>query len=315
MTVLTPTSYQLSATLQAWLISLTANEVFCIVNATERQGIEAWRQLGKRFDLQTDARVALLLISLVAFKLGKGQDVQLELVRWESMLLSLECDHAGKLSPTIRRALLLSILPTALQPRILEHVDRLADYDQVRDKVVSLVQTQRNPDAMDTNMVYGEDNEAVEEAAEGCTEEEEAMGLAALADVVCRRCNKRGHFARNSKTPPPAFSPAGKSKGKGTKSMSTYGGRGGAAPLGPLCPGCGKLNHTKEKCWGLHPELAPPKNRTKDLGSVIRVCAIEVVESSKSPSPSSSSGSGDKLLEHISQYPTEKFKHRATMIY
>ena len=55
---------------------------------------------------------------------------------------------------------------------------------------------------MDTNMVYGEDDEAAEEAAEGYTEEEEAMDLAALADVVCRKCNKKGHFARSCKVPP-----------------------------------------------------------------------------------------------------------------
>ena len=78
---MTPTLQQLSATLQARLISVTAKEASAIVNATEGQGIEAWRQLGKRFDPQTDARFALLLISLVSFKIVKGQDVQSELVR------------------------------------------------------------------------------------------------------------------------------------------------------------------------------------------------------------------------------------------
>ena len=66
----------------------------------------------------------------------KGEDVQSELVSWETMLLSLERDHAEQLSPTIRRALLLNILPSALQPRILEHLDRLVDYAQVREKAV-----------------------------------------------------------------------------------------------------------------------------------------------------------------------------------
>ena len=157
------------------------------------------------------------LISLVSFKIGKGQGVPSELARWETMLLSLERDHAEKLSPKIRRGLLLNILLSSLQPRILEHLNRLVDYAQVREKVVSLVQMQRNPDAMDTNMVYGEDDEVTEGTAEGYTVEEEAMDLAALAEVVCRRCNKKGYFARNCKSPPPAFSPAGKSKDKDTR--------------------------------------------------------------------------------------------------
>ena len=140
-TELTPTRQQLSATLWARLVGHTMKEAFSIVNTTEGQGIEAWRQLVKRFDPQTDARFALLLIALVSFKIGAKQDVQSELVRWETMLLSLERDHAEKLSPKIRRALLLNILPKWLQDRILEHLDRLIDYAQVREKIVSLLQT------------------------------------------------------------------------------------------------------------------------------------------------------------------------------
>ena len=90
------------------------------------------------------------------------------------MLLSLERDHAEKLSPKIRRALLLNILPSTLQSRILEHLDRLVDYAQVREKVVSLVHMQRNSDAMDTNIVYDDEDQA-EEPSEGYTDEEEAM--------------------------------------------------------------------------------------------------------------------------------------------
>ena len=52
---------QLSATLQARLISLTFKEAFSIVNACEGQGVEAWRQLVKRYDPRTDVRFANLV--------------------------------------------------------------------------------------------------------------------------------------------------------------------------------------------------------------------------------------------------------------
>ena len=107
------------------------------------------------------------------------------------MLLSPERGHVERLGPKIRRALLLNTLPAPLQPRLLEHLDRLVDYGQVREKVVSLVQMQRSPDAMGCSQVYGEEEEEMVPGANGYTEEEEAMGLAALADVVCRRCNKK----------------------------------------------------------------------------------------------------------------------------
>ena len=204
-----------------------------------------------RFDPQTDARFALLLISVVSYKIGAKQDVQSGLVKWETLLLSLERDHNEKLSPKIRRALLLNILPNVLQPRLLEHLDRLLDYKQVREKIVSLVQSTRNPDAMDCRLVDSgfqpvqSDDE--EEVAEGYTEEEEAMDLAALADIVCRRCNKKGHVARNCKMAPPR---GGRPPQK-TRFLSSYSGpsttsRPPAAGGKLTCPTCRIVGHVKE---------------------------------------------------------------------
>ena len=87
--ILTPTMQQLSATLQARLITLTSKEAFSIVNACEGQGIGAWTQLVKRYDPQTDARFANLVYGLISFRVSKGQDVQTEMVKWEAMLPAL----------------------------------------------------------------------------------------------------------------------------------------------------------------------------------------------------------------------------------
>ena len=260
---LSSTQQQMSARLQSRLISVTGKEAFAIVRAAEGQGVEAWRQLGMRFDPQTDARFALLLIALVTYKMGGKQDVQSGIVKWETMLLSLERDHSEKLSSKIRRALLLNILPKALQSRLLEHLDRLTDYAQFREKVVSLVQSQRNPDAMDCSLVDGgfqsvpsEGDEIIE--AEGYSQEEEAMGLAALADIVYRRCQKKGRFARNCKMPPPRGQPQQR-----TRFMSNYSGpprpqSGGATGDKPTCPTCKKYGRSKEECWKTYPDKIPP---------------------------------------------------------
>ena len=45
------------------------------------------------------------------------------------------------------------------------------------------------------------------------------MGLAALADIVFRRCQKKGRFVRNCKTPPPRGQPQ-----RRTRFMSSYSG-------------------------------------------------------------------------------------------
>ena len=278
---LTPTVQQLSATLQARLVSVTAKEALAIVDAEQGEGIEAWRQLVKRFDPQTDGTFAALLISLVSFKITKTQDVQSELVRWETILMSVERDHSEKLSPKIRRALLVNILPASPQSRVFEHLDRLVDYAQVREKVVTLVQGQKNPDAMEANNVYEEDYRWTEEEEAACIAEEEAMDLANLSLITCHRCKKKGHMARDCKSSPKG----GKARGKGTRFMGAYSGKGGS-PSGPACPECGKPGHSRDKCWKLHPELTPAKFRKKVQGvegeedqlGVIEICSVEPLD-------------------------------------
>ena len=104
-------------------------------------------------------RFAKLVHDLISFRIGKSQDVQTEMVKWESMLLSLDRDHNGKFNPNMRRCLLLSILPQALRDRFLERLDRLVDYAQLREKFVSLVQAPRGLHAMDANNVDEQEDE------------------------------------------------------------------------------------------------------------------------------------------------------------
>ena len=52
--------------------------------------------------------------------------------------MQLERDHQEALSPKIKRAFLMNVLPTTIQSRIMEHLDRLMTYKEVREKVVSL---------------------------------------------------------------------------------------------------------------------------------------------------------------------------------
>ena len=289
-TALNPTLQQLSATLQARLIALTSKEAFSIVTACEGQGIEAWRQLVKRYDPQTDARFANLVNDLIGFRITKGQDVQTEMVKWEAMLLSMDRDHGEKFSPKMRRCLLLSIVPKALRDRLLEHLDRLVDYAQLREKIVSLVQVAPGSSPTDASNIEEQEEEG---ASEEYSQEEEAMDLAALSEVVCHRCNKKGHFARNCKVPSSKGSRKGGGKG-GTRFMQSYG-KGGSTSN--LCPGCNKPGHTSDKCWKLHPELVPPKFKKKVQGvedeeikplGMITLSSIELKDTSCSTSSSTS---------------------------
>ena len=258
---LNPTLRQLSATLHGRLISVTQKEAWTIATSCNGEGIEAWRQLAQRFDPQTDAIFANLVRGLIGFRIAdKGQDVQTEMVKWEAMLSAMERDHSENFSPKMRRCLLLSILPKWLREKILEHVDRLENYGQLRAQIVRLVQVPVSRastiDANNLEEPYDDDDYGVQ--PEDYTPEDEAMDLAALAEVKCHRCGKMGHFARNCKLPATkGRKGGGKGKTGGTRFMDSYG-KGGAPNHQTSCKECNRSPyHPPEKCWKLHPELRP----------------------------------------------------------
>ena len=129
-----PTQTQLAVNLHNRLISCTSGTAFQIVeNTPANNGVEAWRQLNHRLDPKTDARLTSLVLTIAGYKI-KGKDMQAGLVLWESQLLALERDHKESLSPKVRRALLMNILPTSMQSRVMEHLDRLKTYGEVRER-------------------------------------------------------------------------------------------------------------------------------------------------------------------------------------
>ena len=123
---------------------------FRLWRALFHNGIEAWRLLNLQYDPKTDARLTALVLSIIGHKI-KGKDVQSGLVLWEAQLLALERDHQEQLSPKIKRALLMNVLPSSVQTRVMEHLDRLKTYKEVRDKVVSLC---HNTDDADIGNVH-----------------------------------------------------------------------------------------------------------------------------------------------------------------
>ena len=135
------TQSQLAVNLHNRLIANTTGAAFQIVgNVPRYSGVEAWRLLNFQFDPRTDARLTSLVLSIVGYKI-KGKGVQAGLVLWEAQLLASERDHKETLSPKVRRALLMNVLPAAMQGRIMERLDRLKTYAEVREKIITLCQS------------------------------------------------------------------------------------------------------------------------------------------------------------------------------
>jgi len=140
-----PTQNQLSTNMYNRLIGFTTGTAFQIVESVPfHNGIEAWRLLNLQYDPKTDARLTALVLSIIGHKI-KGKDVQSGLVLWEAQLLALERDHQEQLSPKIKRALLMNVLPSSVQTRVMEHLDRLKTYKRSEIKLSPYVITPMTP--------------------------------------------------------------------------------------------------------------------------------------------------------------------------
>ena len=106
---------RLSALLQARLVSLTQRQAVAMVESTQGNGREAWRLLSQNYDPMTDARFVQLFMQVVGCHFAKNADVLTGLVQWVAMMLALQKDHQGVLSPKLSRAMFLNVLPVVAQ--------------------------------------------------------------------------------------------------------------------------------------------------------------------------------------------------------
>ena len=72
-------------------------------------------------------------LDVVNFKV-KGKDIQAGIVEWEQLASALTKDHAITLDAKLLRAFLMNIMPKWMYDKIVEHLDRLHTYVQVRER-------------------------------------------------------------------------------------------------------------------------------------------------------------------------------------
>ena len=256
----TPIQNQLSTNLYNRLIAFTTGTAFQIVESVpDHNGGEAWRLLSHQFDPKTDARLTNLVLSIIGHKI-KGKDVAAGIVLWEAQLLQLERDHQERFSEKIRRAFLMNVLPSTLQGKIMEHLDRLKTYKEVRDKVTSLCGAADDADIGNLDAQVPEsppdnwDGWWQDDVTFGWHEPEpaeEQVDVQALADMRCHVCGGMGHLARHCASPnPKGGGKGGKSGGKGSKGKGGgKGGKGGVKNPRLICATCGKAGHLKDRCF------------------------------------------------------------------
>ena len=103
----------------------------------------------------------LLLQVVNPGKVKHLKDVPGLIDRWEIKVLALERDFKESLSPRMKAAILISMLPADLQDSLVQNAGKYHEYPSAKEKVLSIVEAKmsmRDPDAMDVDNLSAEAN-------------------------------------------------------------------------------------------------------------------------------------------------------------
>ena len=218
-----------SAELYDVLCQYCTGEALMIVRSVDdMQGINAWQKLFRKYNPKTMARGLRVLVEAVNPPKAKGlHDVELAVAKWEEKSKILATQFGEKLSDRMKMGILTSIMPIAIQDYIYTHVEKNTGYEDLKEKVRSMVSNKvsagMGPAPMDIGDVKGQADGWGNEYEDQYAGEHEVDVV--YGDYWCRNCGGHGHFARECPS-------KGKGKGKGGDKGKGKGFTKGGAPTG-----------------------------------------------------------------------------------
>ena len=212
-------------------------------NCISGQGMEFWRRLVKEYEPKTGSRSASLLVRILTFDFGSEGQIQDHLETWESLIKQYDgtVSQEEKIRSNVKVATVISRLPKcALRDHLLIHASRFENYDALRREVNEILKTQRD---LEHSARRGGGQAPMELGALGKAGRE-GKGDAKKANVLCWKCNQRGHYSRECPTSGGGKGGGGKPKGKGKGK-----GKGKSGGQDLVCHRCGRPGHKKTECY------------------------------------------------------------------
>ena len=264
----------LSAELFDLLCQTCSGEAMTVVRGVEGCfGFVAWQRLCKKFNPKTMARAIRLMAEVCSpTRVKELHEVDDAIRRWEGKVTQLRKEFSEELSSNMRVAIVTAMMPTSIQDYIYTTVDKNILYDDLVEKVRSVVGNKVAMMSKPTPMDIG----WVDEGDQG---EEKEVGAVTLG-TKCFGCGGWGHLSRNC---PSVAKGLGKGKGgKGTtESKGGKGGKkgGGKGGFRGNCFKCGKTGHRAIDCWSANAVEQDPveedANEHADLGGVWVIGAVD----------------------------------------
>ena len=148
-----PDSVEINPQVYVALAELLEGEALDIVqNTTRGAGLEAWRKLVRRFDLQTVGRKRTLLSRIINPGTVTVHELSRVIEQWEERVRSYQSRAREKKSDDVRSGILTEMCPEHIKTHIHLNLTRLPDYASVRSEIETFLearQSSSNPDAMD----------------------------------------------------------------------------------------------------------------------------------------------------------------------
>ena len=202
------------------LQQLTEGESQDIVQKSNKVGVEAWRQLYRRFDPATGGRKRNLLRAIISPGRSKLEDLQASLSKWEILVQRYEHKIKKEMDDELKLAGLEALVPAELEQHLLMNAARLDTYALARTEIVTYVESKTGLKIRDG--APAESSKSRDPNAMDCGSfTKGGGGKGGGEDRTCFNCGKAGHIAKDCWSP--AAGGKGKPKGKADKGKADKG--------------------------------------------------------------------------------------------